>query len=131
MRYITLEQAVFIHDKMIEKIGGSSGHNETMIGYLSSALDSIKNDLYYPNLEDKIAHLVHSCVKFHPFNDGNKRTAILLADMFLSANDITLDDEKFYEAMEDVVVKVATNELTKENLKEILGKFIKEYTLNN
>jgi len=86
MKYLTLHQAIFIHDKMLEKIGGSKGYNKTSLGYLSSALQNIKNDLYYPNMADKLAHLTHSCIKFHPFTDGNKRTAILLSDMFTNVS---------------------------------------------
>lgn len=126
MKYLTLHQAIFIHDKMLEKIGGSKGYNKTSLGYLSSALENIKNDLYYPTMADKLAHLTHSCIKFHPFTDGNKRTAILLSDMFLSANSIVLDDEEFYATMEDVVVKVATGDMTKGDLKEFFSKFIKD-----
>jgi len=77
-------------------------------------------------MADKLAHLTHSCIKFHPFIDGNKRTAILLADMFLSANSIVLDDEEFYAAMEDIVVKVAAGDMTKGDLKEFFSKFIKD-----
>lgn len=131
MKYIKLEEAVLLHDEMINKIGGSKGYNSIQIGYLDSALENIQNDLYYPNIEDKITHLVFSCIKFHPFNDGNKRTSILLADIFLEANKIKLDDEKFYVKMEDIVVKVATDKINKNDLKEIFKDFIKNNSSTN
>ncbi|WP_298041819.1 hypothetical protein [uncultured Campylobacter sp.] len=37
-----------------------------------------------------------------------------------------MDDEEFYAAMEDVVVKVAMGDMTKGDLKEFFSKFIKE-----
>lgn len=124
MKYFDLPAAIRLHDKMMDKIGGSSGYNEIQIAYLDSALQNIQNDLYYPNIEDKIAHLMFSCIKFHPFNDGNKRTSILLVDAFLEKNNIKLDDEKFYEIMEDMVVKVAIDEISKDDLRDIFKNFI-------
>nr|WP_315056778.1 hypothetical protein [uncultured Campylobacter sp.] len=44
----------------------------------------------------------------------------------MSANSIILDDEEFYAAMEDVVVKVAAGDMTKGDLKEFFSKFIKD-----
>ncbi|MCR4941476.1 MAG: Fic family protein [Campylobacter sp.] len=123
MKYFNLATATELHNIMIAKIGGSSGHNDTQIGYLDSALQNIQDDMYYPKIEDKVSHLMFSCVKFHPFSDGNKRTSILLASAFLAKNDIKID-EKFFITMEDVVVKIATNEISKENLKDIFKAFI-------
>ena len=32
MRYVTLDEAILIHEKIIEKTGGLSGFNNTQIG---------------------------------------------------------------------------------------------------
>ncbi|EAK2921451.1 type II toxin-antitoxin system death-on-curing family toxin [Campylobacter jejuni] len=88
MKYIELSEAIAIHEKIIEKTGGLSGYNEIQIGYLASALEHIKNDDYYPTITDKITHLIFSCVKFHPFADGNKRTSIFLGMHFLDLDKI-------------------------------------------
>lgn len=111
MKYITLNEAITIHDKIIELIGGLSGYNDKQISYLASALEHIKNDDYYPTIADKITHLMFSCIKFHPFLDGNKRTSIFLGMHFLDLDDKY--NEKFAEIMEDVVVNVANNTLPK------------------
>ncbi len=47
------------------------------------------NDLY-PDLFTKAAALVHSLVQNHPFVDGNKRTGIAAAALFLQANGLRL-----------------------------------------
>ncbi|WP_233424254.1 Fic family protein [Helicobacter suis] len=62
---------------------GLGGYSQTGIGYLASALENIQNDDFYPSFCDKLAHLMFSCIKFHPFNDGNKRTSIYLGMCFL------------------------------------------------
>lgn len=123
MKYITLNEAITIHDKIIELIGGLSGYNDKQISYLASALEHIKNDDYYPTIADKITHLMFSCIKFHPFLDGNKRTSIFLGMHFLDLDDKY--NEKFAEIMEDVVVNVANNTLSKNKFNEILQNFIK------
>ena len=125
MRYIKLEEAIIIHEKIIEKTGGLSGFNNTQLGYLASALEHIKNDNYYPTLADKITHLMFSCIKFHPFTDGNKRTSIFLAMHFLDLDDKY--NEKFAVVMEDIVVHVADGSILKDELKEILTSFINKY----
>ena len=83
MNYISLSKAIELHDRIVDDFGGIKGYNQTQIGYLESALENIQNDLYYPNIEDKVAHLMFSCIKFHPFSDANKRTSIALSNMFL------------------------------------------------
>lgn len=125
MRYIKLEEAIIIHEKIIEKTGGLSGFNNTQLGYLESALEHIKNDNYYPTLADKITHLMFSCIKFHPFTDGNKRTSIFLAMHFLDLDDKY--NEKFAIVMEDIVVHVADGSVLKDELREILINFINKY----
>lgn len=69
---------------------------------------------------DKLTHLIFSCVKFHPFLDGNKRTAIYIADAFIELNHPEILREDLYEKLEDVVVDVASGKIDKENLKKIL-----------
>ena len=107
MKYLTLHQAIFIHDKMLEKIGGSKGYNKTQISYLSSALENIKNDLYYPTMADKLAHLTHSCIKFHPFTDGNKRSGAHVMLLFLAINGIELSYTQ--QELIDIILSVADN----------------------
>lgn len=52
----------------------------------------------YPTLYEKAAALLHSLVMNHPFVDGNKRTAILSALLFLRMNGIEKNwiDENAY-----------------------------------
>ena len=72
MRYLSLDEAVILHNDIMQKMGGLQGFDKSRVGYLESALQHIKNDDFYPTLLDKLTHLVFCCVKFHPFLDGNK-----------------------------------------------------------
>ncbi|MCC3076589.1 type II toxin-antitoxin system death-on-curing family toxin [Campylobacter jejuni] len=115
MKYIELSEAIAIHEKIIEKTGGLSGYNETQIGYLASALEHIKNDDYYPTITDKITHLIFSCVKFHPFADGNKRTSIFLGMHFLDLNEDFTKEYEFIDSptLDDIVKHKQSDEVFK------------------
>lgn len=124
MKYLDINCALKLHDDIIREIGGLAGYDALRLNYLSSALEQIQNDDFYPQFEDKLAHLIFSCIKFHPFLDGNKRSSIYLAEHFARLNGVIFD-ENFFITMENVVVEIADNHLNKENLKEILEKLLK------
>lgn len=58
------------------------------------------------------AALLVSLCQGHPFLDGNKRTATVLAFNFLAANGLTLEMEE--GALEKLVMRVAEGHLGKE-----------------
>ena len=72
-----------------------------------------KKDLY-PTLFDKAAALLQSLLKNHPFLDGNKRTAITSAGIFLKLNGHKLTNT--HEEEVEFTVRVYNERLT---LKEI------------
>jgi death on curing protein len=88
VKYLTPQQVLAIHDQMVKRFGGSSGIRD--IGLVESAVarpmatfDGV--DLY-ENIYDKAAALLQSLLKNHPFVDGNKRTALSSAGIFLKMN---------------------------------------------
>ena len=46
----------------------------------------VYNKTLYPHILQKAAVLMHSIISFHPFVDGNKRTALLAIDFYLCWN---------------------------------------------
>lgn len=124
MNYINLEDVRLIHQKIILKQKSLEG--ELNIGLLESALFQIQNDEYYPSFEDKLTHLVFCCVKFHPFVDANKRTALLIGALFLKINQTNANIKNWFLKMEDVVVNLANNEIDKNKLQMIIGAIINE-----
>ncbi|GMB90599.1 hypothetical protein NHP190002_13030 [Helicobacter ailurogastricus] len=118
MIYISLDEAISIHDEVVELTGGLKAINPASIGYLGSALEHIKNDDYYPTFENKVAHLFFACVKFHPFPDGNKRTAVYLCTHFFLINGYVLINE-IEEKLEQLVLDVAEDKVSKEELEMV------------
>ncbi len=86
--YLTPEQVLFLHSRLIGETGG--GHGVRDLGMLLSAFGRPQatfdeKDLY-PDLFSKTAALMDSLVRNHPFVDGNKRTAITASALFLRMN---------------------------------------------
>ncbi len=88
MNYLTPEQVLFLHARLIEETGGSHGVRD--VALLESAVARPRmmfggEDLY-PDLFSKAAALMNSLIRNHPFVDGNKRTGIAAAALFLRQN---------------------------------------------
>lgn len=88
MRYLTVEQVLFIHARVVAETGG--GHGIRDLASLESAVarpqSTFDRKELYPDLFTKAAALLHSLVNNHPFVDGNKRTGIAATALFLRAN---------------------------------------------
>ena len=95
IHYLTPEQVLFLHSRLISTIGG--GHGVRDIGMLLSALGrpqaTFDGKELYPDIMLKAAALMDSLVRNHPFMDGNKRTAITASALFLRLNGYLLQVE--------------------------------------
>lgn len=123
-QYFTVEFTIEVHDNIIRESGGFMGIRDN--GLIDSTLDHVQNDFYYPELEDKVTHLIFSFNKNHCFNDGNKRASIALASYFLTVNNLDGLVGKFILEMENTVVDVADNIIDRDLLKEIVSSIIYE-----
>jgi len=123
IHYITIDQAVEIHKKTVEKSGGGAiGYLE--LGKLEGVLENIKNDIYYPTFADKLTHLFYCACKFHSFLDGNKRIAITLCAQFLLLNGYLYCAGQFLRDMENISYHVADGNIDKELLHELMTAFL-------
>lgn len=88
MTWISLFELVVIHHRVIEETGGL--HGTANPGALESAVArpfvAFAGAELFPDLITKVASLIHSLVAFHPFLDGNKRTALVAGDVCLRLN---------------------------------------------
>ena len=105
MNWISLEELLIIHEQVILETGGVQG--VTNPGGLESALErpftAFGGQEMFPTLLNKISALVHSIIAFHSFFDGNKRTALVAADVCLRLNGYRLipshEVEQFFWAI--------------------------------
>ncbi|MFM8706294.1 MAG: type II toxin-antitoxin system death-on-curing family toxin [Planctomycetia bacterium] len=98
--WITEEDCLSFHEKFLARFGGSSGLRDH--GLLASALTLPQHLFSYerPTLFDMAAAYAHGIVKNHPLVDGNKRSGLLAAAVFLEANGV-----RFFATEEDAVVQ--------------------------
>lgn len=121
MNWISLAELALIHEQVIGKTGGMQGIINP--GGLESALDrpftAFGGVDLFPDIVSKTAALIHSVVMFHPFIDGNKRTALVAADVCLRLNGFRLvpsdDVEPFFwsVARGEQEIEAIVNWLTK------------------
>ena len=120
--FLTLAEVVDIHCNQMKLYGRLPGIRD--INLLSSAIamphasfhgEYLHNDIY----EMAAAYAFH-IGKNHPFVDGNKRTALVSALVFLELNGISISDSqgKLYDAMLDL----STGKLNKSEFASILRK---------
>ncbi len=121
MRYLTPEQVLFIHARLIAETGG--GHGIRDLSLLLSAVARPQavfdgNELY-PDLYHKAAALMDSLINNHPFVDGNKRSGIASAAMLLRLNGYQLTASN--EEVEFFVLAIARGEESVEAIAEWLS----------
>lgn len=88
LQFITTTRVLFIHDQIVKRFGGSLGVRN--LGLVESAVvrpqATFDGEYLYTDVFDKAAALLQSLLKNHPFVDGNKRTALTSAGLFLKMN---------------------------------------------
>ena len=79
------------HDRIISQ-RGTSGYNSH--GLIDIGLEWAKHTITYyfpsPGLLQRAGAMMYGYVMFHPYADGNKRTALLTTDFFFFLNHYTL-----------------------------------------
>ena len=120
--YFTTEFAIIIHDLIVEISGGYGGINDR--GLIESVVGFIQNNNYYPKFHIKLSHLIFSVALNHPFNDGNKRSAVALGAYFLIINGYENLVGKYILEMENIVLWVVEKKVSK----SLLTKLMKSLT---
>ncbi|MBI5546668.1 MAG: type II toxin-antitoxin system death-on-curing family toxin [Deltaproteobacteria bacterium] len=118
--FLTLEDVLHIHGEQLRSYGGADGIRDR--GLLESALAAPEasfggNYLHGDIFEMAAAYAFH-IAQNQPFIDGNKRTGLVAALVFLDLNDIAVQDpgSRLYEAM----IALAERRLDKEGLARLL-----------
>lgn len=111
--FLTLDEVLSLHAEQIRLFGGSPGIRD--VGLLQSAIGSVEATFSGTFLHETIfsmaATYLYAICRNHPFIDGNKRTAVAAALVFLDLNgaEIEADEDAFY----DLVIGVAEGRISK------------------
>ena len=90
---LTREEIIILHEKLIERYGGSYGlRDEALLdSALNAPLQSFGGQELYPTIIEKAVRLCFGLVKNHPFHDGNKRIGALALLTTLDLNQLILN----------------------------------------
>lgn len=98
-----------LHAEQLRLHGGAAGVRDE--GMLESALFRPQQKEAYgdPDIADLAAAYLFGIAKNHPFVDGNKRTALAAADLFLYFNGVSLEADE--DDLIQFVLMVAAGEI--------------------
>ena len=124
--FLTLSEVLLILQDQIRRYGGRYGIRD--IGLLSSAIampeSTYEGQYLHKNIyEQAAAYAFHICQN-HPFLDGNKRTALASALVFLDINGIEIEDPN--EELYEVIMKTATGKYKKNDIAQALKSLSKK-----
>jgi len=117
-RFLSVEDVLALHADTIHHEGGSPGLRDP--GLLESAVlmpqQRFGGEYLHPGLGEMAAAYLFHLVANHPFLDGNKRTGVLAALVFLVANDVQQLPSP--ESLEAMTLGVASGRISKGELTE-------------
>lgn len=118
--FLTLDEVRRIHARSLAEHGGSEGVRD--LGLVESALASAKNTFYYAHgdLVDVAASYAFHLAESQAFIDGNKRTGVAAALVFLAVNGAYAQPPQW--ALYSAMIDVAEKKKTKADLAEIFRK---------
>lgn len=112
MHYLTVEQLLLVHSMVLDETGGLHGLRDR--GRLESAIAAPQQQAFgrelYPTVFDKAAVYARAVIMDHPFVDGNKRTGMTAAFVFLENNGWASTVEN--GAIEQLALRIARERLT-------------------
>ena len=118
--FLDIENVLLIHEEQLPRYGGSPGIRDR--GLLESAVAMPRatagGEFAHEDLFAMAAAYAFHIAQNQPFVDGNKRTGLLAAIVFLDLNGIALSDpeERLYDAM----MAIAERRMDKTELTSVL-----------
>ena len=120
--FLTLAEVIEIHADQIHRYGGQAGLRD--LALLESALAQPEASfagewLHGDHYAMAAAYAYHLCQN-HPFVDGNKRTALAAALVFLELNGISILDPR--GRLKNAMFRIASGTMSKADFSGLLKK---------
>ena len=126
IEFLSIEEALLIHEEQIQLFGGSHGVRD--LGLLESALAqpqvTFSGQFLHADLFAMAAAYLFHVAMNHPFIDGNKRVAAATAIVFLQLNGWI--DTATEEELVDLTLGVAAGQIGKDRVAEFFRLHSKE-----
>ena len=111
-----------IHTDQIQRYGGQAGLRD--LALLESAIGqpeaSFAGEWLHPDRYEMAAAYAYHLCQNHPFIDGNKRTALATALVFLELNNIAILDPR--RRLKNAMIRIASGKMRKEEFAKLLRK---------
>jgi death-on-curing protein len=121
VRYLSIEQVIEIHRRVIRQSGGSPGLRDR--GALESSvfqpLQTFGGQDLYSTLAERAAALGFFLIQNHPFVDGNKRVGHAAMETLLILNGTEVVAS--VDEQEAIILSVASGQLSREQFTEWLA----------
>jgi death-on-curing protein len=118
--FLTLAEVIEIHRDQIERYGGQAGLRD--LALLQSAVAqpeaTFAAEWLHPDEYHKAAAYAFHICQNHPFIDGNKRTGLAAALVFLELNDTSILDPK--GRLEAAMIDLASGKMSKQEFAGLL-----------
>ena len=130
MKYLTKSQVIKLNLATINEHGGNfmppnNFLHEDNLDYL---LETVQAEMFgqelYPTIADKAALYCYNIICNHIFTDGNKRTGLASALIFLNLNNSDLSLEITNPILTDFIIKVASGNSSLDECREWFSKNI-------
>jgi death-on-curing protein len=120
--FLTLAEIIEIHADQFRRYGGQAGLRD--LALLESALAQPEASfagewLHGDHYAMAAAYAYHLCQN-HPFIDGNKRTGLAAALVFLELNGITALDPR--GRLKNAMIRIASDKMSKDDFTKLLTR---------
>ncbi len=120
IEFITVEDALLIHALLIEQYGGASGirNHKLLKAAVAAPQSTFDGSFLYTDMFEMVATYAFHISQNQPFFDGNKRTGLLTALIFLDLNGISLNRSTV--DLYNIMIDIAEGRKDKDDLTALL-----------
>lgn len=124
MIWITADDVIALHSKIIKKTGGIDGLRDRsgLEAAIAAPLQSFGGADFYPTTIEKIARLGYGLAANHAFIDGNKRIGALMTQLLLQWNEYNFVLNK--GELADMFIAIADGSADEEELLKWIQRHI-------
>lgn len=126
MKYLSAEDILQIHSMIIDEIGGLHGVRDyhTILSLEDTPRQKVFGKELYPTIFLKAAVYIRNLIMSHSFIDGNKRTGMTSASVFLENNGYIITAKK--GEIEKFALRVVNESLNLDIIADWLRKHSKK-----
>ncbi len=88
MRYLTIEEVIYLYSEVVQRSGAQPGINDERLldSILAKPMVAFEGEELYPDIFTKVAVLMYAIINSKPFASANKPTAMACALFLFRAN---------------------------------------------